>query len=84
MVGNAHTFLRYVKSRYEQYRRDVAYRIYVSDSLRIITENTAKAVGGSYIEGRYKDIIKPKRQDNRTAEQIIADTLAGAGIEVIK
>lgn len=73
-----------MKARYEQYQRDVAYRIYVSDNLRIIGENTAKNVAGSYIPKRYRDLLKKTPEDNRTAEQIIADTIAGAGIEVIK
>lgn len=75
--------MRYAKARYEQYRRDVAYRIYVTDCLRIITENTAKIGGGSYISKRFYDLFYETKKDKRTAEEIVHDTLVGAGIEVI-
>jgi hypothetical protein len=39
--------------------------------LRILTENTAKICGGSYIEVKLQDVLDPKPVDNRTAEDII-------------
>ena len=75
--------MRYAMARYSQYQRDVAYRVFVSDCLRIMTENTAKYSGGSYVKHRYADIMKPRRVDNRTAEQIVADVVKLAGLEVI-
>lgn len=62
----------------------MAYRIYVTECLRMITENTAKQRGGSYINKPFADVIgnnKPK--DERTAEEIIADISFRAGLEVI-
>ena len=61
----------------------MAYRIYVADCLRILTENTAKIGGGSYITAKLADIINPKPVDNRTGEEIAADIIKRAGIEVI-
>lgn len=75
--------MRYAMSRYQSQVRDLAYRIYVSDCLRIISENTAKICGGSYITAKLADIINPKPVDDRTGEEIAADIINRAGIEVI-
>lgn len=75
--------MRYAAARFNQHQRDFAYRIYVTDCLRIISENTAKIGGGSYITAKFEDIINPKPVDNRTGEEIAADIIKRAGIEVI-
>ena len=76
--------MRYVISKYKEQQKEMAYRIYVTECLRMITENTAKQSGGSYINKPFADVIgsnKPK--DERTAEEIIADISFRAGLEVI-
>ena len=65
-------------------QKDAAYRIYVTDALRIVGENTAQYVGGNYIKARYVDIIEPKKQDNRTCEEITADIVARCGLTIKK
>ena len=75
--------MRYAIARFNQHQRDLAYRIYVTDCLRIISENTAKMGGGSYITAKFADIINPKPVDNQTGEEIAADIIKRAGIEVI-
>ena len=77
--------MRYAMARYQSQQRDLAYRIYVTDCLRIISENTAKTKtgGGSYITAKLADIINPKPVDNRAGEEIAADIIKRAGIEVI-
>ena len=76
--------MRYAVARYQSQQRDLAYRIYVADCLRIISENTAKIGGGSYITAKFADIINPKPADNRTGEEIAADIIKRSGIEVIR
>ena len=75
--------MRYAMARYQSQQRDLAYRIYVTDCLRIISENTAKMGGGSYITAKFADIINTKPVDNRAVEEIAADIINRAGIEVI-
>ena len=75
--------MRYAIARYQSQQRDLAYRIYVGDCLRIIGENTAKMGSGSYIIDKLADIINPKTVDDRTGEEIAADIIKLAGIEVI-
>lgn len=67
-------------------QRQEIYKIYVSDALRIITENTAKFVGGGYIKKRYIEIVEPKnnKQDNRSAQEIIDDVVSKSGIKVVR
>ena len=75
--------MRYAMARFNQHQRDLAYRIYVTDCLRMVAENTAKISQGSYTAARFYDIINPKPVDNRNGEEIAADIIKRAGIEVI-
>ena len=75
--------MRYATARFNQHQRDLVYRIYVTDCLRMATENTAKMSQGSYTTARFYDIINPKPVDNRSGEEIATDIIKRAGIEVI-
>ena len=75
--------MRYAMARFNQHQRDLAYRIYVADCLRMTTENTAKMSQGSYTAARFYDIINPKPVDDRSGNEIAADIIKRAGIEVI-
>lgn len=75
--------MRYAMARYQSQQRDLAYRIYIADCLRILSENTAKMGGGSYITAKLSDIINPKPVEKRTGEEIAADIIKLARIEVI-
>ena len=57
--------------------------MYVTDSLRIMGENTAKYAGGSYSQERWVDIVSPKKKDTRTGEEIVADVIKKAGLKVV-
>lgn len=70
-------------SLFQKEQEDKAVRIYYAECLRIIAENTAKMGCGSYINAKLSDIINPKPADNRTGEEIAADIIKQAGIEVI-
>ena len=52
----------------QRYIRE-AYDSYTAECLRMITENTAKFVGGKYIERSVDDILFPKPQ--KSADEII-------------
>ena len=70
-------------SLFQKEQEDKAVKIYYAECLRIISENMAKMGGGSYITVKLADIIDPKPVDNRTGEEIAADIIKQAGIEVI-
>ena len=57
----------------KQKSEETRYRNYVADSLRIITENTAKEVGGSYIVDRFAKEKKKEKKHERSAKEIISD-----------
>jgi hypothetical protein len=63
--------MRYALARAKQDSVDKAYRVYVTDALKAIAENTARYVGGGYIKARYADLIEPKPEETRTPEQIV-------------
>lgn len=71
--------MRYASFKFLQKQNEKAYRIYVTDSLRIIGEN-----GGRAICERWIDAVTPKKQDTRTAEEIVADIVKKAGLVVKK
>ena len=65
----------------------MAYRVYVTDALRLIAENTAKFVGGNILNMRYLDTIRPETQkveETKSAEEIVDDIVARAGITVVR
>ena len=70
--------MRYAVARYNQNQRDTAYRIYVTDTLRIISRNT-----GAYAQKRFIEILDPKCSDDRTGEEIAVDVIKSAGLEVV-
>ena len=72
IVGIGYVIEHYI-AFFQKEQREKAFKIYVSDALRILTENTAKQVGGSYLTARYVDLIEPKKEEIRTANEIIVD-----------
>ena len=69
-------------ARFNEREKTEAYRIYVTDALRIMAENTARYAGGNCIKARYIDVVEPKKQDNRTCEEITADIVERCGLVV--
>ena len=75
---------------YNNAQRQEIYKIYVSDALRIIAENTAKFSCGSYFKMRYIDLIgddknnKNKNLENKSAREIIDKVVNDSGIKVVK
>lgn len=59
-----------------QQMQEAAYRVYVTDALKLIAENTAKFSGGGYLKTRYYDVINPRPEETRTPEEIISSIKA--------
>lgn len=64
--------------------KDKAYRTYVTDALRLISESTAKYGGGPYLSKRFADIIDPPKktkaeidQENKSTAEIVDEIWAG-------
>lgn len=70
-------------SLFQKEQEEKAVKIYYAECLRIMTENTAKMGGGSYIQIKLQDILEPKKVDNRTGEEIATDFIKSSGIKVV-
>ena len=65
----------------------MAYRVYVTDVLRVMNENVAKIAGGSVLKMRYMDILKPQKEkyiEDKSAQEIVNDIVQRSGITVVK
>ena len=51
---------------FKKEQEEKAVKLYYAECLRMISENTAKLCGGSYITAKLDDIINPKPIDTRT------------------
>lgn len=76
--------MRYVVARFSKEQCEMAYRIYATDALKLIAENTAHFAGGNFPQSRYADVISRKRTkyDNMSAEEIAAEIIKGADLVV--
>ena len=69
-------------SKANQQAKDTAYRVYVTDCLKLIAENTANISRGQYMKSRYYDIIYQAKVDTRTGDEIVEDIIKRAGLVV--
>lgn len=77
--------MRYCLAKYKDRQDRLVYRVYVTDALRIIAENTAKNVGGSYLQARYADFVVPQKEETRTSDEVIAHMKSVMGsLEVVE
>lgn len=68
--------MRYVLARAKQANETKAYRVYVTDALQIISENTGSAVQkGRYLSQRFADLAYTDRteqeEDPRNCKEIV-------------
>lgn len=64
-------FMRYVRARIGEYRRDRVCRFYYADILRALTQAVAAIGGGDFAVTSLAELLYPKPEDNRTAEEVI-------------
>ena len=70
-----------LKNQYEERM----YKIYITDTVRAISETVAKHFSGPYAQRRYIDTINPNQPDHaseQTYEQIV-DHLKAQGIQIL-
>lgn len=76
--------MRYVKARWELSQRDLTYRVYVTDCLQVLTENTTHFASikgiidcGKTMPVRWYDFIRKNKQEenkeDRSVEEIATD-----------
>ena len=66
--------MRYIEARIAEKREADIYRIYLTDCLQMIAENTSKFAGGRYIPTRFMDLITPQNKKNEpSGSEIVAE-----------
>jgi hypothetical protein len=65
--------MRYVNSRIWEHQREEAYRIYISESLRLLPQN-------KYIQKPYYEIIQPQTAQNVSGDEVAVDIITRAGL----
>lgn len=64
---------QYIKQEFEKEQQETIYRVYLTDALQIISENTAHLGGGKAMGKRYWDIIDNGADEpQRTSDEVIA------------
>lgn len=63
-------------SAFTEYNKDLAFRIYITDGIKVISENTAHFAGGSSLQLRWYDLIdqtpeEEPEQDTRSCDDIV-------------
>ena len=58
-------------------KEDDAYKVYVTEAAKNINRILAENFTGSYMKVSYTEMLQPKPQETRTAEEIINDIRTG-------
>lgn len=66
--------MRYVMTEMMKHLRDMTYRIYVTDALYCMGNSGRMAK-------RYYDCLHPKKEDDRTGDEIAADVINKLGLK---
>lgn len=72
-------------AKHEETQRVVMFELYASDSLRLLLQSVSSALGGSFPEMRYGELIGiyPQSEDvkepEKTADEIISKFVADLG-----
>lgn len=64
-------FCRYCAARRGQEDMRDAYRVYMADCLRMVTESIANFARGTYMRARWSDLIKPQKEETRTGKEVV-------------
>ena len=81
----AGTIIRLILAEYKRQQEELAFRIYMTESIRLLTENTARFSGGSVIKERYYDIVNRKHEyeEEKSGDEIVRDIVTRAELELI-
>lgn len=70
MIGMGYV-IEHCISHFLELKQEESYRAYITEALRILTENTAKYSGGSYLKKSYSEIFSKKEEKKeKTAKEI--------------
>lgn len=55
----------------------MAFRVYVTDAVKLAAENIARISGGGSMSSRFVDLVYPGQEETRTEEELIAQVRKG-------
>lgn len=67
-------FLHYAIARFNEEQRTMAYRVYMTDSIQMVNQN-------SHLRDRWIDTIN-RKVDNRTGDEVAQDVIKKAGLHL--
>ena len=70
-----------MKARYNLYCDEIAYRFYVTEGLRVISENVVRP-GKEYLSKTFNEVLNPSREEQKTGEEIAAEVIQKTGIKL--
>lgn len=59
----------YCISFFKNQKKEEAYKLYIADCLRLISENTAKFAGGKYMQVRFSELVPFKEEKKKQKEE---------------
>lgn len=76
--------IEHVAQTYRLRQIDRAYQIYTTDALKAIADNCIKYFGrdntAEALTRRFAEIMSPRKEDERTAEEVAQDIMKNAGL----
>lgn len=67
--------MKYAKARYEDYREEFIYKVYMTDSINLIPDQ-AKLVD------KFIDLLNPKIVDTRSGDEIAMEVIQNLGLRM--
>lgn len=68
---SVHATLLYLPIMVKRRNKEMACTFYIAEALRIISDNTAKLVSGSYMNIKLMDLILDQPEETRTPDEVI-------------
>lgn len=65
--------MEYCIVSFRKQQEEMAWRVYVSDALKLVAENTERFAGGAHMSKRFFDFIKPQSSEQLTSSQVISN-----------
>lgn len=62
---------------------DDAWKLFVAEGVRMISESAAKFAGGPYMKVKWSDIANKKQEKEQKPGEIAASIIKGAGLTVV-
>lgn len=68
---------------FSEYCRQEAFRSYITDGIKCMSESIATRYGGSYLQVRYAEIMERKEEaESKTGDEIAMDVISRAGLKI--